>query len=97
MAPARGSKAPPPSAGPAEGEEPSFEVALARLEALVDRLEGGDLALEQALAAFEEGVALARRCAAQLGDAERRIEVLLREGGGWVTRPFEAPPEAEGE
>jgi exodeoxyribonuclease VII small subunit len=80
-----------------EGEDPSFETALERLEALVDRLERGDLALEQALAAFEEGVALARRCAAQLGDAERRIEVLLREGRGVVTRPLEVPPEAEGD
>jgi exodeoxyribonuclease VII small subunit len=96
MAPDR-RNAPPPHAAPAEPEDPSFEVALAKLEALVDRLEGGDLALEQALAAFEEGVALARRCAAQLGDAQRRIEVLLREGGGFVTRPLEAPPEVEGE
>ena len=97
MAPDRGRKAPPQSAAEAEGDAPSFEAALAKLEALVDRLESGDLALEQALAAFEEGVALARRCAAQLGDAERRIDVLLREGGGWVTRPLEAPPESEGE
>jgi exodeoxyribonuclease VII small subunit len=86
-----------PSAAPSGADAPSFEAALERLEALVDRLEQGDLELEAALAAFEEGVALARRCAAQLGDAERRIEVLLRQGGGWVSRPLEAPPEGEGE
>ncbi len=97
MARARGSNAPPSSAAPAEGDDPSFEAALAKLEVLVDRLEQGDLTLEQALAAFEEGVALARRCGTQLGDAERRIEVLLRQGDGWVTRPLEAPPEAGGE
>ena len=97
MARARDSEAPPPSAAPVQDETQSFETALARLEALVDRLERGDLALEEALAAFEQGVALARRCAAQLGDAERRIDVLLREGGGWVTRPLEAPPEVEEE
>jgi exodeoxyribonuclease VII small subunit len=98
MARARDSEAPPPSAESGQDEAQSFEAALARLEALVERLERGDLALEEALAAFEQGVALARRCAAQLGDAERRIEVLLREGGGWVARPFEAPPgEGEGE
>ena len=92
----RSSASPPaPAAGP--GEAPSFEAALERLEALVERLEQGDLELEAALAAFEEGVAVARRCAAQLGDAERRIEVLMREGGGWVPRPLEAPPEAEGD
>ena len=74
-----------------EGEDaPSFEASLARLEALVVRLEGGDLELEAALGAFEEGVALARRCAALLGDAERRIDVLLREGGGFATRPLDA-------
>jgi len=98
MARARGSNADPPSAASAKDETQSFEAALARLEALVDRLERGDLTLEEALAAFEEGVALARRCAAQLGDAERRIEVLLRQGGGWVTRPLDAPPgEREGD
>lgn len=98
MAPARGSNATPPNAAPVQDETQSFEAALAQLEALVDRLEQGDLALEEALSAFEEGVALARRCATQLGDAERRIEVLLHQGGGWVTRPLEAPPgEGEGD
>jgi len=71
-------------------EEASFEQALEGLEAIVDRLESGDLALEAALAAFEHGVALARRCATQLEDAERRIEVLVRDGERWLTRPFEA-------
>jgi exodeoxyribonuclease VII small subunit len=78
-------------------EAPSFEASLARLEALVERLEQGDLELEAALASFEAGVALARRCAAQLGDAERRIEVLMREGGGWVPRPLDAPRAPEGD
>jgi exodeoxyribonuclease VII small subunit len=76
-----------------------FEVALERLEGIVDRLEGGDLELEAALAAFEEGVALTRHCAEQLESAERRIEVLVREGGSWTARPFEAgheaPPEGD--
>ena len=75
--------------------EPSFEAALEQLEAIVDRLEQGDLALEDALRAFEAGVGLTRRCAAQLADAERRIEVLVREGESWVARPFEEPEEAE--
>jgi exodeoxyribonuclease VII small subunit len=87
-----------PSAAPepgADGGEPSFEVALGRLEALVARLEEGELSLEQALAAFEEGVALSRRCAEQLRDAERRIEVLVREGDRLAARPFE-PTSEEG-
>ena len=87
----------PRSAAPDPEEAPSFEASLSRLEALVERLEQGDLALEDSLAAFEEGVQLARRCAALLGDAERRIDVLLREGGGFATRPLEQPEEGEGE
>jgi exodeoxyribonuclease VII small subunit len=75
-------------------EELGFEDALARLETIVDRLEQGDLELEQALAAFEEGVALTRRCAGRLEDAERRIEVLVREGEKWIARPFEETEEA---
>jgi len=73
----------------------TFEEALQRLEAIVDRLEEGDLELEAALTAFEEGVNLARRCAGQLEDAERRIEVLVREGEKWVARPFAAAEESE--
>jgi exodeoxyribonuclease VII small subunit len=69
--------------------EPSFEVALDRLEGIVGRLEGGDLALEDALADFEEGVRLSRRLADRLADAERRIERLVREGGGLTERPFD--------
>ncbi len=76
-------------------EELSFEVALARLEGLVARLEGGDLPLESALEAFEEGVALTRRCAEQLKHAERRIEALVLEGGRLVERPFAPDDEAE--
>jgi exodeoxyribonuclease VII small subunit len=74
-------------------DEPHFEQALSRLEAIVDRLEAGDLELETALEIFEQGVALTRRCAGQLEDAERRIEVLVRDGEKWISRPFE--PDAE--
>jgi exodeoxyribonuclease VII small subunit len=76
-------------------EEGSFESSLERLESIVDRLEEGDLPLEDALALFEEGVALTRRCAEQLGAAERRIELLVREGASWGTRPFEESEETD--
>ena len=83
------------SADSPEGlEELGFEAALARLETIVDRLEQGDLELEQAVAVVEEGAALTRRCAGQLEDAERRIEVLVREGEKWIARPFEEDEEA---
>lgn len=72
-----------------EEDDMPFETALERLESVVDRLEQGDLALEAALTAFEEGVALSKRCASQLDAAERRIEVLTREGGQWLTRPLD--------
>ena len=85
-----------PMAKPMEaGEEFGFEAALERLERLVERLESGELPLEKALLAFEEGVALTRRCAAQLERAERRIESLTREGDRLVERPHaeDAPDE----
>jgi exodeoxyribonuclease VII small subunit len=87
----------PASAGASEVSETqtlSFEAALAQLERIVDQLEAGDLELEAALAAFEQGVVLSKRCAEQLGQAERRIEVLLREGEQWETRAFEGDPDA---
>jgi len=71
----------------------SFEDALERLEAIVDRLERGDLALENALATFEEGVGLSRRLGEQLGGAERRVEELLRDGAGQTTRPLDLESE----
>ena len=79
----------------ASQEEGSFESSLGKLESIVDRLEGGDLPLEAALAVFEEGVALTRRCAEQLRAAERRIELLVREGASWGARPFEEPGETD--
>jgi exodeoxyribonuclease VII small subunit len=79
------------AAAPGAKSEPSFENALERLEAVVVRLESGALSLEEALAAFEEGVTLSRRCSSELEAAERRIEVLMGDGSdGPVTVPFEA-------
>jgi len=89
-------------AGPSRDGEPlqagdalSFERALERLEDVVERLEGGELPLEEALAAFEEGVQLSRRCAEQLTVAERRIEVLVEQGDGVEVRPFDASGDDE--
>ena len=67
----------------------SFEQILERLEGVVGELERGELPLEQALAAFERGVMLSRKGAAQLDDAERRIEVLLGDGDSVALRPFD--------
>ena len=67
-----------------------FEDALGRLEQIVDQLESGDLALESSLKMFEEGVALARRCAKYLEEAEKRIELLTKDESGLLkAEPFE--------
>lgn len=77
-----------------KGQEQSFESSLASLERIVANLESGDLPLERALELFEEGVALARRCQTQLGDAERKVEMLLRERGEIKVVPFDASKDA---
>ena len=65
-----------------------FEEALEKLEEIVRRMEGGEMTLEESLRAFEEGIKLSRLCAKKLDEADRRVELLLREGGDLVTRPF---------
>lgn len=62
----------------------SFEKALEGLEGIVQRLEGGDLPLEESLALFEEGVRLTRVCSERLETAEKKIEVLKRNAQGDV-------------
>jgi exodeoxyribonuclease VII small subunit len=57
-----------------------FEAALGELEAIVKKLEEGDLTLEHSLALYERGVELSRFCHARLADAEKRIEILNERG-----------------
>lgn len=61
-------------------QTPDFEAALEELEALVTRMESGDLTLDESLQAFERGVKLARQCQSELKQAEQRIQVLTEEG-----------------
>ena len=71
----------------------SFEAQLKRLEEIVKSLEGGQLALEESLKLFEEGVRLSRQCHERLGEAERKVELLLEDAGGRLkTRPFDDEP-----
>ncbi|MGH9944846.1 MAG: exodeoxyribonuclease VII small subunit [Pyrinomonadaceae bacterium] len=60
----------------------NFESSLASLEKIVRELERGDLPLERSLELFEQGVKLSRECQERLNEAERRVEVLLRDGEG---------------
>ena len=66
-----------------------FEKALAELEAVVDKLEHGELPLEEALRQFEQGIALARSCQESLKVAEQKVEVLLRKNEAAEPVPFE--------
>ncbi len=60
------------------------------LEELVERLEQGDLPLEESLAAFERGVMLTRTCQAALKEAEQKVEILLKKAGEPVIEDFAA-------
>lgn len=60
----------------------TFEASLKELEHIVRQLEDGDLELEESLKLFEDGVRLSRECRERLTNAERRIEVLMKEADG---------------
>jgi exodeoxyribonuclease VII small subunit len=70
----------------------AFEQALAELEAVVERLEHGELPLEEALKQFERGIELARSCEASLKQAEQKVEILLQKTPDAAPEPF--PDEA---
>jgi exodeoxyribonuclease VII small subunit len=65
-----------------------FEEALEKLEEIVRRMEAGDMTLEGSLKAFEEGIKLSRLCAKKLDEADRRVDLLLRQEDKLTTRPF---------
>lgn len=71
-----------------------FEQSLAELQALVERLENGELSLEESLAAFEQGIALTRDCQGALAQAEQKVQILLERDGELAAQPFDAEPEA---
>ena len=88
-APEKGEK--PVSQG---GPQEKFDELLGRLKGVVEKLEGGNLSLEDSLKFFEEGIDLCRRGASILDTAERKVEVLLQGAsgsGGARTAPFDAP------
>jgi len=73
---------------------PTFETALSRLTEIVEKLEGGELPLEDSLRLFEEGVRLSRNAQARLDDAEKRVEELLGidENGNPIVRELPEEP-----
>jgi len=77
-------------------DTPDFERSLSELESLVERLERGDLPLEDALKTFERGVELTRHCQNSLKAAQQKVEILLKRGGQSGIEPFTAPDEGAG-
>ncbi|MBY6190294.1 exodeoxyribonuclease VII small subunit [Microbulbifer agarilyticus] len=75
----------------------TFESALEELEQLVERLESGDLPLDEALADFERGVKLTRECQQKLASAEQKVKILMEENGQVQELPFDAPDQRPGE
>lgn len=70
-------------------DTPSFEESLDELEALVERMESGDLALEESLGAFERGIALTRTCQQALQAAQQKVDILSARTPDATTEPFD--------
>lgn len=67
-----------------------FEQSLTDLQNLVERLENGELSLEDSLSAFEQGIGLTRDCQAALSQAEQKVQILLERNGELEEAPFDA-------
>jgi exodeoxyribonuclease VII small subunit len=72
---------------PKKSTLPDFEAALAELEKLVEKMESGEQSLEEALAAFQRGIALTRTCQQGLKEAEQRVDKLLAQNDGVRIEP----------
>lgn len=70
-------------------KEPAFEELLEQVEATVQRLESGELSLEESLNEYEKGIKALRRCREILEKFEKRIEILMKEDGEIVPKKFE--------
>lgn len=72
---------PKPKSGESTVAAVDFERSLAELETIVDKLEHGELSLDESLKQFERGVQLTRACQSALKEAEQKVEILLRKNG----------------
>ncbi len=79
----------PGSNPPIDPKPLDFEAAMRDLEEIVERLEHGDLPLEESLKAFERGIMLTRNCQTALKDAEQKVEILLKKAGEARVEDFE--------
>ena len=80
---------------PKKKKSSNFEKDLQELEDLVEKMEGGDLSLEDSLVHFERGIALTRACQKALTEAEQKIQILLAEDGSQELRPFSSDETAD--
>ena len=82
-----------------DSDTPDLEKSLAELEQIVERLEAGELTLDESLKQFERGVTLTRQCQTALHKAEQKVDILLRKTGaegGFETEPFDTGDTDEG-
>jgi exodeoxyribonuclease VII small subunit len=73
---------------PRKKKTPDFEQSLSELEALVSRMEQGELTLDDSLSAFEDGIRLTRECQSFLDQAEQKVQILSTQDGKITTEPF---------
>ncbi len=73
---------------PKKRTSPSFEETLTELEQLVNKLERGDISLEESLQTFERGVSLTRTCQKALQEAEQKVQILIDKNGNQTLEPF---------
>ncbi len=79
----------PKSKSLASPKKENFEHALKRLEEIVQKLEEGELSLDESLKLFEEGIEISRFCTKKLSEAEKKVEKLIKIGQGFRTEKFE--------
>ncbi|MDH4069002.1 MAG: exodeoxyribonuclease VII small subunit [Ignavibacteria bacterium] len=63
-------------------QSPTFEDNLRRLEDIVEKLEQGSVPLDESIKMYEEGIALSRKCMEKLNEAEKKLEILRKNGSG---------------
>lgn len=80
----------PPKTSPTKKKGVDFEQSLSTLESLVNRMELGDMTLEESLQAFESGIALTRECQTRLAAAEQQVNKLIEQQGTISLEPFDA-------
>ena len=75
-----------------EAANKKFETALEELEQVIEQMDSGELSLEEALAAYEKGVGLAKLCYQRLNEVEKKIELLVKDKDGNIQLTSYAEP-----